>query len=220
MSTKWKVLVADDHFLMRQGLETVLKSMPQVGESIFTSNGQELMQVLRREPVDMVIIDVEMPVLDGVETVKAIRRRYDDIKIMVLSVHTDEYHVSTMHRQQVNAYLSKECDAAELKQAIREVMEGKSYWCQPAKEALLNNILDQKKGNGGREASLSELSAREIEVIRCICDQQSIRQIADKLSVSENTVKRHRYNIMKKTGCHNVAGLYNFAIKKGIYKVS
>jgi DNA-binding NarL/FixJ family response regulator len=190
-------------------------SFKGIGTVRDVENGKELINLVRKEVPDVCIIDLQMPVVDGVEACEYLIPRYPDMKIIVLTQHESERYILYMIEAGVHAFLLKNEDPKELEKAIYGVMENDFYHNDLVASILRKNV--KLKRNPQKPLLKSGiLSDREREVLKLICEELTIREISARLSLSENTVRNHRVNIMEKVGVRNTVGLVRFAYAAGI----
>ncbi len=208
-----KILLADDHQITRQGLKALLEKqsdMEVIGEA---EQGREAVTLTRQLSPQIVIMDVSMPDLNGMEAAKQITNERPDIKIIALSMHSDSLFVTEMLKSGASGYLLKDCAFEELVQAIRTVNSGKTYLSPSISGVVVSDYVHRlsKPGN----SNLEVLTAREREVLQLIAEGKSTKQTALKLHISTKTVETHRRQIMDKLDIHSVAELTKYAIRKG-----
>ncbi|MHC4213126.1 MAG: response regulator [Planctomycetota bacterium] len=208
-----KILLADDHKITRQGLKALLEKqsdMEVIGEA---QQGREAVSLTRQLSPQIVIMDVSMPDLNGMEAAKQISNERPDIKIIALSMHSDSLFVTEMLKSGASGYLLKDCAFEELIQAIRTVNAGKTYLSPSISGVVVSDYVHRlsKPGNNNLEV----LTAREREVLQLIAEGKSTKQTALKLHISTKTVETHRRQIMDKLDIHSVAELTKYAIRKG-----
>ena len=207
-----KVLLVDDHKIVREGLRALLEAESDfevVGEA---GDGREANDLVSKCRPDVVVMDISMPGLDGVEAARRIRAREPDVKVVALSVHGEKQFVSGMLRAGASGYLLKTEAADDLVQAIRTVLAGGRYVSPRLVDSNVENYVQQLIEEGEQPV----LTSREREVLRLISEGKTNRQIADELYLSEKTVDNHRQHIMAKLDLHNTAELTRYAIKEGI----
>lgn len=212
-----KYLIADDHKIFRQGLKLVLNDDHQlqcIGEA---ASGLEVMQHLNKEIPDVILLDLKMPDMDGIETTKKIKAQHPDLKIIVLTMHNDEHFILHLMELGANGYLIKNADAEEIKKAIHSVHENNYYFNELVSTALLRKVSHHKNMDPKFRHSV-ELNEREIEVLKLICEENTAAEIAGKIFLSARTVEGIRASMMQKIGVKNIAGLVIYAVKHGIVK--
>jgi DNA-binding NarL/FixJ family response regulator len=208
--TKTKVAIVDDHKILRNGLKMLLSSMENIDVVIEASNGKEFVDQLPLIEPNLVIIDINMPVMCGDEAVRIALQKYPDMKVIVLSMNNEEQYFKTMNDLGVDGYIVKESDYDELEHAIHTVLKGGKYFSQ---ELLLNMV-----SNRPSEISVN-LSVREKEVLQYLCKGFSANEIAEKLFISPRTVEKYRADLLLHTSCSNSINLVVFAIKHGLVKI-
>lgn len=207
-----RIILVDDHALFRNGLNGLI-SMREgyhvVGEA---GNGQEFLGLLSMTSVDVVFMDISMPVMGGVEATREALAINPDLKIVTLSMFGDENYYTRMVEAGAKGFLLKDSAIEEVFEAIDAVMTGGNYFSH----RLLSSISHRMRGT---ERGAEELSAREIEILLCICRGLSNQEIADELFISKRTVDAHRANILEKTGCKNTASLVVYAIRNRLVEL-
>jgi DNA-binding NarL/FixJ family response regulator len=202
------VLIVDDHAIVTDGLRALLSGVDRFNVKAEASNGQEALEILRHLKVDVVLLDIDMPALNGIETAKAILRDHPQVKIIMLTMHDEREMIRLLLDMGVHGYLLKNSSRDELIQAIDDVLLDRSFISEQAGRILLQP--EQKP-------SLPvDLTEREIEIVRLIAEGLSNKEIGEKLFISHRTVDTHRTNLMTKLGVHNVAGIVRFAILNGL----
>lgn len=210
-SKKLKLYIVDDHKLFREGLKLLLSTQDFVHHIYEASNGREFIENLSFVDCDVVLMDIEMPEMNGVEaTEKALRMR-PDLKIIVLSMYGDEQYYYKMVDAGVKGFVLKNSGIEKVIEAIRKVAAGENYFSEELLMNILNNMRDV--GKSEPEEPDNEISEREMEILYHVCLGLSNQEIADKLFISKRTVDKHRANLLSKTGCRNTAALVMYAIK-------
>jgi len=204
------VILADDHKLFRKGLRMLVNSLDNFEVTGEASNGHELLDILSQGTADIVMLDIAMPGMDGVEAAKQALLKHPNLKIITISMHGDKEHYFQMVDAGVKGFLLKNSEFAEVKMALDTVMEGGTYFSRE----LLMNLVNSMKGEREELASDSPLSEREQKVLLLICKGKSTQDIAITLNLSKRTVDSHRAKILSKTGCRNTASLVAYAIKE------
>lgn len=209
-----KIIIADDHQIVVDGLKSILNQLTEYKVITTASNGRELLKSLEIVEPDIILLDIDMPVLNGIETLKEIKKYYPKIKTIILTMHEEKSLVKKMTDLGANGFLFKNSDMDELIIAMESVMKGKSYFSVSLRNELINNDLIGEIGSNF-DSKKSLLTEREIEIIKLIVEGLSNKEIADKLFISPRTVDTHRTNLMKKLEVNNVAGLVRYAIRNG-----
>jgi DNA-binding NarL/FixJ family response regulator len=212
---KIKVIICDDHQILVQGLKSLLKDSEEIEIIATANNGQELLETLKNKKPDILLLDVDMPVMDGYETLKQVKSKYSSIKVISLTIHLDKTIIQKMMKTGASGYLLKNINKSELSEAIRKVYSGKIYISDEA----TNSLLDKEKlevKTAQLDESVEELTKREIEILKLIAEGYSNTEIGGILYISPRTVDTHRTNIMKKLNVKNIAGLIKYAVQAGM----
>jgi two-component system response regulator NreC len=209
-----RVLLADDHKITRQGLRSLLEKQQEIEVVAEAENGRSAVRLAAEMAPDVVIMDLTMPDLNGVEATRQILSKSPDIKIVALSMHSDALFVTEMLKSGAAAYLLKDCAFEELTRAIKTVMENKTYLSPSISGVVVEDYIHRlsKSDFSGPDV----LSNREREVLQLMAEGNSTKQIAVKLHISVKTVETHRRQIMSKLDIHTVAELTKYAIRKGL----
>ncbi len=202
-----KIIIADDHQIVLDGYESILKTEPQIKIIATANNGQQVLEILGSSDIDMVLLDLNMPILNGLETTKLIKLKYPKVKILILTMFEDAMHIKEMIDAGVDGYLLKNSSKSTLIRAIDSIMEGKPFFDAEVTKNILNNF----KQTIIIENDKVVLSERELEIITLVAQGKSNSDIAEKLFISPHTVKTHRKNINFKLNIHNAAELIHFA---------
>lgn len=205
------LLLVDDHAIVTDGLKALLADEPGYVIKGEASNGQMALEMLRVLNVDIILMDIDMPVMNGIEATKVIKKEMPDKKILMLTMHDEKVLIQMMMDIGANGYLIKNSPKAELIKALENIANNKSYYSEEVTGVLLKPEEPEKKSG-----ILAELTEREIEIIRLVSEGLSNKQIGEKLFISHRTVDTHRTNLMYKIDVHNVAGIVKFAIAHGI----
>lgn len=205
-----KVAIVDDHAILRQGLKLLLNEMHNMKVVIEAANGKEFIDQLNAVTPDLVIIDINMPVMKGDEAVRLAKRKHPGMKIIVLSMNSEEQYFKTMNDLGVDGYIIKESDYDELERAIASVMKGGKYFSQ---ELLINLV------NNRHVTTKVILTEREHEILKYLCLGLSTAEIAEKLLISVRTIEKHRSEMLLRTGSPNSISLVVYAIKNGLVTI-
>lgn len=214
MSTKKTIALVDDHSLFRKGLLSLLNEDPNLNVIIEASNGKELLEALRQKQPDVVLLDLEMPVMDGAETAGLIRQKYPQIKIIILTMHNEEGLIINLLERGVNGFLPKDTDIEVVVDAVYSVIESGYFFNDRISRTLVKKLASAHKISPFFKSSA--LTDREIEVIQYICKELTNKQIADKLCLSPRTIDTYREKILEKTGAKNTAGIVMYAFKHNL----
>jgi DNA-binding NarL/FixJ family response regulator len=209
-----KILLADDHSIMREGLRALLEKehdMEVIGEA---NNGRVAVEMTRELSPHVVIMDVTMPNLNGIDATRQIKAENSGVQIVALSMHSDPRFVMRMLRIGASGYLLKDCAFEELHNAVRTVSANKTYLSSDILNILVKNYLQNSKEAGSSE--LARLSSREHEVLQLLSEGKTVKHIADHLFISVKTAETHRKRIMDKLDIRNVAELTKYAIREGL----
>ena len=216
-----KLAIADDQKLFLNGLKYIINSFEGIDLVIEANNGEELIQKIDGQIPDVILMDLKMPVMDGVETTKYLKKHHKDIKIILLSMYNDDRLINHMMEIGANGYLLKDEEPEIVEQAIRAVVDKGFFFNDYVSKALLKGVKEKHKtplANSPFSPELN-LSPRELEVLQLICQELTTAEIAGRLYISVRTVEGHRKNLIEKTGVKNMAGLVIHAMKHGLVEV-
>ena len=213
-----KVLLADDHQLILDGINLLLKDAPDIDIVDEANHGDEVLDVLNRRKIDVILMDINMPVKDGITTTREVKQLFPDVKVLALTMVKEGPIISKMLDAGASGYILKNTSKDELISAIRKVANGNKYFSSDVSEEMMNNFAATKEKMKAANATIQKdhLTAREIEIIKLIVEGYSNAEIAEKLIRSPRTVDTHRTNIMKKINVHNIAGLIKYAMANGL----
>ncbi len=209
-----KIIIADDHQLFIEGVRSLVDSMDNIEIIAEVSNGQELVDLLTHQSCDIILMDINMPVLDGIEATKQIKKSYPQIKILMLTMFSSRDYIEKLLKVGADGYLLKNTDAKELKLAIETVVNGDSYFSKEVTARIMDGL--QKKKTDEKFKHLIELTDREIDVLKLIVQEFTTAEIAEKLFISTHTVETHRKNLISKLNVRNIAGLVKYAMQNGL----
>ncbi|MEO6933573.1 MAG: response regulator transcription factor [Chitinophagaceae bacterium] len=211
-----KVAIADDHALFRAGVKTALSQKIDIELIAEADNGLELLKLLQDKEPDVVLLDIQMPVMDGVTALPEIRKLYPSVKIIVLSMHNEHSMISRLMEIGANAYLTKNTDSDTIYEAIKTCVEQDFYFDELTNKALLSGLRSKRANLDMHDDRL--LSEKEVRALTLLCEEKSTREIAVILGISPRTVEAIRDKLKLKTGAKTMAGLVTYAIKHGIFK--
>ncbi|XOV69343.1 MAG: response regulator [Fluviicola sp.] len=217
MSKSIRIAIAEDHDLMRQGLVSLLDSEEHISVVFDVENGALLFDELKKKKVDVVLLDLEMPVLNGHQALKILSTRYPEIAVIVVSMHYSDGFISESISAGAKGFLPKNCDIDKVVDAIYAVHEQGYYFDDKISKALLNRIINSE----GPKSKFSQdpLTSREHQIVELVCSGKTNKEIANILCLSVRTIEVHRNTINKKTNTRNIASLVTYAIKNGLYTV-
>ncbi|MER0442256.1 response regulator transcription factor [Emticicia sp. W12TSBA100-4] len=212
------VAIADDQVLFRKGMISIINSFENIQIILEVDNGKALIEAIEVAEVkpDIVLLDLSMPELNGVDTTKILHQHFPEIKIIILSVYSEDRFVTHLMELGVNAYLFKNVEPAEVEKAIWAVIEKDFYFNEAFLTAMKNRLTGKKHRLLIQDDIPSTLTQRELDVLDLICKQYTAQEIANKLFISVRTVDGHRNNLLEKTGMRNTAGLVVFSIKNNL----
>ena len=208
-----RVLLADDHTLVRAGMRSLLEKLEGIEVVAEASDGHEALRLVEKHRPDVVVTDIAMPGLNGMELTARVARERPEARVIILSMHATEPYVLQALRSGAAAYLLKDAAPVELELAIKAVMRGETYLSPPVSRHVID---DYRRRVGGESSPLEQLTPRQREILQLIAEGHSTRSIAEKLHVSVKTVETHRQQLMERLAIHDVAGLVRFAIRVGL----
>jgi DNA-binding NarL/FixJ family response regulator len=213
---KINVIITDDHKLFRKGIIALLEDFDFIGETREASNGAELLELLAKMKTlpDVILLDLRMPVMDGVEAHNKIRKLYPDIKVIILTMEDDEQYILHLISEGVNGYLLKNADPDEMEKAILKVVENGYYFSENISTLVVKGMV---KKDVSEAIPVLDFNERELQVLELICKEFTATEIAEKLNLSARTVEGYRQKLIEKAGVKNVAGLVIFAVKNNLF---
>ncbi|PCJ88776.1 MAG: DNA-binding response regulator [Flavobacteriales bacterium] len=212
---KITLAIADDHPMMRKGVDITVKAFEHIDLIIKASNGRELIEKIKAQPPDVVLMDLRMPEMDGFETTTHLRANYPGMMILALSFFDEESTMAEFMKAGGNGYLTKEAGAKELKEAINTVMQTGYYFSDNVSKVILKNLSGDQQTNPELHGA-ADFTKRELKIIRMICNEHTTADIAKKLFLSPKTIEGYRKTILGKVGAKNTAGLAIYAMKNGL----
>ncbi len=211
---KIRILLADDHQIMREGLKALLEKHSSMEVIAEAENGIQTLEIARREKPDVIIMDIAMPDINGIEATRQLKSEMKDIKIVALSMHSDRRFVTETLKAGASAYVLKQSAFEDLEKAIKTVMVNRTFLSADILETVVGDYVSQLTKS--EYEAYRQLSNRERQVLQLIAEGNSTKEIAYKLHVSVKTIESHRQNIMTKLSIHNLAGLTKFAVREGL----
>jgi DNA-binding NarL/FixJ family response regulator len=211
---KVRILLADDHQIMREGLKALLGRRSSLEVIAEAENGIQALSIARKDRPDVIVMDIAMPDINGIEVTRQLKSELPDIKIIALSMHSDRRFVSEILKAGASAYVLKHAAFEDLEKAIKAVMTGRTFLSADILEAVVSDYVSQLSSS--EYDAYRQLSDRERQVLQLLAEGNSTKEIAFKLHVSVKTIESHRQNIMNKLGIRTLAGLTKFAVREGL----
>ena len=208
-----RILITDDHQLFREGIVNLLSASPQIVIVGQAENGQEAIEKAKNLKPDIVIMDLSLPVINGVDATRILHKELPETRILVLSMHCDKHYIKEVLEAGASGYLFKNCTYDQLIEAVNTVYQGKKYLSDKITEVLIQDYLSKEEKVCDNSQELSE---RESEILKLKAEGKSTREISDMLFISVKTVGTHKQHILEKLNLKSIADLIKYAIKKGI----
>jgi DNA-binding NarL/FixJ family response regulator len=210
------VLIADDHEIVRRGLRTLIEEQPGwqvVGEA---SNGREAVEQARQLRPDVSVLDISMPLLNGLEATRQILKNHPDSRVLILTVHDSDDIIRSVLDAGARGYLLKSDASRDFVTAIQSVRHNKTFFTAKVSQAVLEGYLGKSSSNGDEAPSASRLTPRQREIIQLLAEGQSSKEVAATLNMSVKTAETHRANIMRRLDCHSISALVRYAIRNNL----
>jgi two-component system response regulator NreC len=215
MEQKHRILIVDDHTLFRAGLRALLAQDPGIEVVGEAADGRDAISAVGRLAPHLVLMDLTMPSMNGMEAMTEIKRRYPDMRVLVMTLHKTEDYVHAALKAGADGYILKDATQEEFRAAIRTVLQGKSYLSMDVSAKVVTGYLGRRRPADGSSV-YDSLTHREREVLKLVAEAKSNKFIAEFLSLSVKTVEKHRSNLMAKLDLHNASGLTAYAMEKGL----
>lgn len=209
-----RIALVDDQKLFRKGLRSIMSKNDSFQVVFEAEDGAQFLERLKFEPVDVVVLDVEMDGMDGMETLGVIREKYPELKVLMLTMHESERLISHLMQEGANGFLLKDEDPEIVCEAIKRVYQDGIFFRDYVSKAILQN--SRQRSSRKNDLLAPQLSDRELQILQLLCKEYTSQEIADQLFISARTVDGHRRKMQEKTGARNLAGLVIYAIKNGI----
>jgi DNA-binding NarL/FixJ family response regulator len=213
---KIRVILADDHVIVRQGLRALLEKEPDIVVVGEAENGRQAVQLTRKLQPDVVVMDVAMPLLNGLEATRQITKEVPSVKVLALSSYSDSEYVHQLTEVGGSGYLLKQTAAADLIKAVREAYRGNAFFSPTICRRLMDRYQESCRSGLPPQKRMDNLTPREAEVLQLIAEGLPNKQIAPELGISVKTVEKHRQQVMYKLNIHDIAGLTRYAIARGM----
>jgi len=209
---QFRVLLADDHSLVRAGIRYLLQSLPDIEVVAEAGDGREALQLIEQYSPDIVLMDIAMPNLSGLEAAIHVTENFPHVRLIILSMHATEEYVLRALRSGASGYILKDADITELEMAIKAVARGETY----ISPSVSKHVTDYVRRVGGGTSPLDRLTMRQREVLQLIAEGHTTQEIAQILEISSKTVETHRAQLMARLDIHDIAGLVRYAIRVGL----
>lgn len=215
MNIPIKVIIADDHVLFRAGVKSALSMHKDIKMMAEADNGMQLLTILKHIQPDVILLDIQMPIMDGITTLPEIKKLYPNIRVIMLTMHNDHSMISKLMELGANAYLTKNSDSEVIHEAVKTVFEQEFFFNQLTNKALIDGLRVKRQAEAAMPVD-AKLTDKEISILRMICEERSTKEIADLVELSPRTVEAIRDKLKVKTGAKSLAGLVMYAVKTGI----
>jgi DNA-binding NarL/FixJ family response regulator len=212
-----KVAIADDHVLFRTGVKTALSMKKDIRMIAEADNGMQLLNLLKHMQPDVILLDIQMPIMDGINTLPEIKKLYPDIKVIMLTMHNDHSMISKLMELGANAYLTKNSDSEVIYEAVKTVHQQEYFFNQLTNKALIDGLRHKRQVESATPSD-AKLTDKEMTILKMMCEEKSTKEIADLVDLSPRTVEAIRDKLKTKTGAKSMAGLVMYAVKAGIIK--
>jgi DNA-binding NarL/FixJ family response regulator len=216
-----RIILADDHTLVRGGIRALLQDLPGTQVIAEANDGREALRLVETHRPDIILMDIAMSGMNGLEATNRLVKEFPKVRVIILSMHTNEEYVLQALRAGASGYLLKDAGIAELELAIKAVARGETYLSPPVSKHVISNYVRRVSGEAPLEADgdpspIDRLTLRQREILQLIAEGQTTQEIAHKLDISVKTVETHRMQLMERLDIHDVAGLVRFAIRVGL----
>lgn len=213
-----RILLVDDHKIVRDGIISLLQDDPRLVIVGQAENGIEALDKIEKVEPDLVLLDINMPIMDGLNCAKHITEKFPNVKILTLTMLNEQEHIKNMLAAGAGGYILKSSGREELITAINTVMAGNTFFSEEVKDLIMMDMIKRKTSTGKIVGEPIPLTPREIDVLQLIVDEYTNLEIAEKLFISVRTVDAHRRNLLEKTGSRNTAGLVKYALENDLVK--
>jgi two-component system response regulator DegU len=214
-----KIGIVDDHLLFRRSMTLLMNTFPGIQVLVDAENGKQCISKLITTPVDVLLLDIEMPIMDGYETCNEVKSRFPDVRILIVSQLSTRESIHKMMELGAHGYFTKNCNPDQLELALRNVYEEGFYFGLELGSVIKEAMLWEKNNAISYASSKSLFSERELQIIKMICKEYKSKEIADKLFINHRTVETHRKNVMDKCSAKNIIGVILYALKNGMITV-
>lgn len=213
-----RIMIADDHNMFVEGIESILEGIENIQVVAKCYNGLEVFDKIANTPVDVILLDINLPGMNGLEVTQKLSKEYPDVKVLALSMHNEESFVTEILKHGAQGYILKNTDKKELINAIEMVNNGQSYFSDEVTETIMKSLVNQRTGSKKSSMLTPKISRREKDVLELIVREHTTQEIANTLFISLKTVESHRRSLLTKLGVRNTAGLVRVAIEHQLMK--
>jgi len=212
------VLIVDDHKILRDGISAILQTNRDIKVSGECEDGNDVLNFLKSHKVDVILMDIMMPKMNGIDCTKIVKSKHPEIKILAISMHNESNYIQSMMEVGANGYILKNTSGEEMYKAIKTIHEGKSYFASEVTDSIMNSYLHPTKDNKKKNKLTIDvdLTEREVDVLKLITEEYTNKEIGEQLNISNRTVDTHRRNLLRKIGAKNSIGLIRFAYNSGL----
>ena len=210
-----KILIVDDHQMFIDGLSALLIGQENFQVVAEANSGKDALEILENTEIDLMITDLSMPEMPGLELIKIAKDKYPHVKILVLSMHNNRETVGEILMSEAEGYILKNTGKQELLSALEKIADNGTFYCNEVLAVMIEKIKNEKK----TEKELLDITERELEILKLICEENSSEQIANKLYISKRTVDTHRQHIYEKTGSKTIVSLMKFAVRNNLVMI-
>jgi len=218
MNNKWKVFLVDDHQIVRDGIRSLIEDANDIFIIGEAGNGEEMLSMLDSAQPDIILLDISLPGMNGIELIPIIKEKYPQMRVLILSMYNADDYIFNSVRAGANGYLPKNSSKAELLEAIRKICDGNDYFGEEVHKVIVNSYISMAKDDKSPDKK-QQLSLRELEILKLFAEGYSNKYIADKLFISVRTVESHKNHIMQKFGFKSTVELVKYAIRHKIVEL-
>lgn len=211
-----QIAIVDDHEIVRDGIKILLEDEPGLDIIAEAETGKEAVKMCGKQQADLIIMDITMPEMDGIEATRIIKEKYPDVKVLALTMLSEDQHIRKMIKAGASGYILKSSGKQELIKAIKTIIDGQHYFSNDATQVILQELVSPEVKRVKEEDEV-HITERELEVLQLIVNEYTNQEIADRLFVSVRTVDAHRRNLLQKTGAKNTAGLVKYALQNSLF---
>ncbi len=213
---KKRILIADDHTMFVDGIESILSEVPSLKVVGRCYDGPSVIDFFKESKVDLVLLDINLPGMSGIEVCKIVKEEYPHTKVLAISMFNDYSFIAEILDNGAEGYILKNTGSEELTMAINTILDGNTYFSKEVTEMIMKGLMKKRKGSGYSATNIPKISRREKEVLALIIDEYTTQEIADKLFISLKTVESHRSSLLSKLNARNTAGMVRVAMESNL----